>query len=306
MSRYPDLPRPNTGYAFRSNWPTVIGGPEWAPQARSLTRFNLLEADLSYRAKTWAQIKVLHDFFESVNGAAGRFTFVDFNGIGRIGGADPGVEWSSLYVAKADGLALAWDSPTFGTVAGFTTIEDMAYDTPLVFENGVQQQCDIYTTTWDPTKPYHLKVGGGTDGVDLLTADGARTTVATAPSPATSGTSMVVAAGDGARFPATPFFANVWPTGVAPTLANIETVQVTNVVTDTLTIARAQAGTSARTIVVTDQLAIPPAATVIVTVSATCRRALRRAKFTTMKNPFLFEVPAIYQAGSLSVIEVRK
>jgi len=36
-------------------------------------------------------------------------------------------------------------------------------------------------------------------------------TVLTAPSPADTGTSLVVAAGDGAKFPAVAFNATVWP-----------------------------------------------------------------------------------------------
>jgi hypothetical protein len=297
MALYPDSPRPNTGYAFRSNHPVVTGGPEWAPQSRPLTRFGLVEADMNYRAKSWAQIKTLYDFFESVDGSAGRFTFVDFNGAGPVGGTDPGVAWSALYVAKGDALTLAWDLPTFGLRAS---------PAPVVYENGSVKTNDIYTSTWDDTKAYHIKVGAGTDGVDLLTAESAITTVATAPSPATTGTSLVVAAGKGARFPGTPFYANVWPTAVAPTLLNIETVQVTTVSTDTLTIVRHQNGTSARSIVVGDQIAVPPLSTVIITIDATCRRAMRRAKFVNVKNPFLLDVPALYSAGPVNVVEVRK
>lgn len=76
--------------------------------------------------------------------------------------------------------------------------------------------------------------------------------VATAPSPATSGTSLVVTATEGARFPATPFNAVICPTGVLPTPANAEIVRVTNIATDTLTITRAQEGSTARTVVVGD------------------------------------------------------
>ncbi len=83
-------------------------------------------------------------------------------------------------------------------------------------------------------------------------------TVATAPSPATSGTSLVVAAGEGALFPAAPFNITIWPTGAAPTHANAEIVRCTAVSTDTLTITRAQEGTSARTVVVGDQIANTP------------------------------------------------
>jgi hypothetical protein len=83
----------------------------------------------------------------------------------------------------------------------------------------------------------------------------AYSTVATAPSPAASGTSLVVTASEGALFPATPFNATVWPAGVLPSAANAEIVRVTNRSTDTLTITRTQEGTSARTIIVNDQIA---------------------------------------------------
>jgi hypothetical protein len=83
--------------------------------------------------------------------------------------------------------------------------------------------------------------------------------VATAPSPATSGTSLVVTAGHGTRFPAVPFNATVWPDGDMPTPVNSEIVRVTNISTDTLTIARAQetteGGPAARSIQIGDQIA---------------------------------------------------
>lgn len=83
----------------------------------------------------------------------------------------------------------------------------------------------------------------------------ALSTVATAPSPASSGTSLILHAGDGALFPAAPFNAVVWPAGVAPTAANAEVVRVTAVVSDTLTITRAQEASTARAIGVGDQIA---------------------------------------------------
>lgn len=79
--------------------------------------------------------------------------------------------------------------------------------------------------------------------------------VATAPSPAASGTSLGVTAGQGALCPAVPFNATIWPTGVQPLTTNAEIVRVTARSTDTLTIVRAQEGTTARTIVVGDQIA---------------------------------------------------
>lgn len=80
-------------------------------------------------------------------------------------------------------------------------------------------------------------------------------TVATAPSPATSGTSLVVTTGEGTRFPAVSFNAVVWPAGSVRTPANSEVVRVTNISTDTFTITRTQESSSARTIIVGDYIA---------------------------------------------------
>lgn len=80
-------------------------------------------------------------------------------------------------------------------------------------------------------------------------------TVATAPSPATSGTSLVVAAGEGARLPTVPFQATIWPAGGTPTPLTAEVVTVTAVSTDTLTITRAQESSTARTVVAGDLIA---------------------------------------------------
>lgn len=91
----------------------------------------------------------------------------------------------------------------------------------------------------------------------------AYSTVATAPSPASSGTSLIVAAADGAKFPAAPFMLTIWPSGAQPTTTNAEIVEVTAVSTDTLTITRAVEGTSARTIVVGDQVDAPVTAAML-------------------------------------------
>lgn len=84
-------------------------------------------------------------------------------------------------------------------------------------------------------------------------------TVAVAPSPATSGLSLTLATGGGALMPATPFNASVWPVGVIPLPTNAEIVRVTVVAGDVLTITRAQetgaGGPAARAIVVGDQIA---------------------------------------------------
>lgn len=80
----------------------------------------------------------------------------------------------------------------------------------------------------------------------------AKSLVATAPSPADSGTSLIVTTGHGTRFPTPPFNATIQQAGVDPDPTTAEIVRVTNIATDTLTIERAQEGTSARTVIVGD------------------------------------------------------
>lgn len=94
-------------------------------------------------------------------------------------------------------------------------------------------------------------------------------TVATAPSPATSGTTLHVQTGDGALFPAVPFNATVWPAGVQPTHDVAEIVRVTGISTDTLTITRAQESSTARSIVIGDQIAATITAKTLTDIEAT-------------------------------------
>ena len=82
----------------------------------------------------------------------------------------------------------------------------------------------------------------------------AYSTVLTAPSPATSGTSLVVQSTDGTDFPSVPFNATVYPAGAQPSDDTSEIVRVTNVSTDTFTITRTVEGSASRSIVVGDQI----------------------------------------------------
>lgn len=84
-------------------------------------------------------------------------------------------------------------------------------------------------------------------------ANFAYSTVSVAPSPASSGASLTVASGT--PFPATPFNAVVWPAGANPLTTNAEVVRVTANVAGVFDITRGQEGSSARTIVVGDQIA---------------------------------------------------
>lgn len=78
--------------------------------------------------------------------------------------------------------------------------------------------------------------------------DYATALIETAPTPATSGTTLIVQAGHGLRFGVTPFFATAHPADQFPTLDNAEKVEVTDITDDTLTIVRAQGDTSAQPI----------------------------------------------------------
>src|SRR3954447_2722406 len=82
-------------------------------------------------------------------------------------------------------------------------------------------------------------------------------TVATAPSPATSGTSLTLTAGDELLNATPPFNATVWPKNKQPLKSNAEIVRVTaiNTITRVITIAGTEEGTSTRGIVAANQIA---------------------------------------------------
>jgi hypothetical protein len=79
--------------------------------------------------------------------------------------------------------------------------------------------------------------------------------VQTAPSPPSSGTSLTLNTGHGARFPAAPFSISVWAFGVPSDPTNAEIVRVTAKTGDVLTIQRQQEGSAPRTILSGDQVA---------------------------------------------------
>jgi hypothetical protein len=83
----------------------------------------------------------------------------------------------------------------------------------------------------------------------------AYSTITVAPSPATSGTSLTVFTGQGGLFPAPPFNAVVWPTASNPLASNAEIVRVTAIAGDVFTIVRTQESTTARSIILGDNIA---------------------------------------------------
>lgn len=72
--------------------------------------------------------------------------------------------------------------------------------------------------------------------------------VLTAPSPATTGTTLTLRAGEGATMPNPPFYVTATPPGQLTTLGTSEKLLVTAVASDTLTIVRAQGSTTAKSI----------------------------------------------------------
>src|ERR1700733_6823444 len=93
--------------------------------------------------------------------------------------------------------------------------------------------------------------------------------VATAPSPATSGTSLILQTGQGAAFPVGSFDVTLWPSGTQPIgltagslTANAEIARAT-VSGDTLTLTRAQYGTTAMPVAIGYQVSNAPTAALL-------------------------------------------
>ena len=76
------------------------------------------------------------------------------------------------------------------------------------------------------------------------------TLVATAPSPATSGTTLIVTSGAGSYFPTPPFDLLMWPANTIATRTNSEIARCTGVSTDTLTIVRGAYSTTAQSVAI--------------------------------------------------------
>ncbi len=131
-------------------------------------------------------------------------------------------------------------------------------------------------------------------------------TVATAPSPATSGTSLVVAAGQGASFPTVPFNATLFPVGTQPLSTNAEIVRVTAVSTDTLTIVRAQESSTAQSVAIGFNIMVAPTTKTFTDIEGFAPQdgwiALPAITFVSSDNPtsvfsIASDMTAILQAG---------
>lgn len=119
-------------------------------------------------------------------------------------------------------------------------------------------------------------------------------TVATAPSPATSGTSLVVQSGLGASAPSVPFNALLSLTNAATiSAATTEVVRVTAVATDTLTIVRAQEGSAA--------LSITTSYTITATVTKKTLTDIERHTndLTSSLTPYVSQMQTVEYGGAL-------
>lgn len=110
--------------------------------------------------------------------------------------------------------------------------------------------------------------------------------VATAPSPATSGTSLGITTGDHTKFPAAPFNVTLWPgAGATASTANAEIVRVTAIAGDTFTIIRAQEGTTAQSIAVGYQVAATGTPKLFTDIENAINAALGGSLSGTLPNP---------------------
>lgn len=107
------------------------------------------------------------------------------------------------------------------------------------------------------------------------------TLVATAPSPATSGTSLVVTTGASAHAPAVPFNFTVGPDNAEWDWSNTEILRCTNISTETWTVARAQEGSTARTVVVGDRIRVGVTKKTLTDIEAVIATAATRQVFTS-------------------------
>ena len=115
--------------------------------------------------------------------------------------------------------------------------------------------------------------------------------VATAPSPAASGTTLVVEAGDGALFPdpssSGEYNVVIYPNGEQPTSTNAEIVRVTARTSDTMTITREQESTSARTVAEGDIVMLGITAKVVSDLSTAVTGVVTETGTQTLTNKTL-------------------
>jgi hypothetical protein len=131
-------------------------------------------------------------------------------------------------------------------------------------------------------------------------------TVAVLPSPAASGTSLTVASGEGARFPAAPFNATIGPIAAQPTPANAEIVRVTARTGDVFTLARAQEGTTARTVQIGDLIAATITAKTLTDIETTVPTLAGQNVFTGTPQNLTADSPAVIFTNTNAPLDQKK
>src|SRR6185436_4857071 len=129
-------------------------------------------------------------------------------------------------------------------------------------------------------------------------------TVAVAPSPALSGTSLDILPGDVGLFAGAPFNCTIVPTGVQPSSTNAEIARVTGIVGSTLTIVRAQEGTTAIAIAVGDQIAMTVTAKAVQDIEAATSIADSKAESFSL-NTSTADSKALSAGGAASTADSK-
>ena len=133
--------------------------------------------------------------------------------------------------------------------------------------------------------------------------------VLTPPSPATTGTSLVLETGQGASFPTPPFNVVIWPAGTQPSATNAEIARCTDLSGDTMTLTRGpqsgDPGGITRTIVAADQVQLGPTVKTFTDIESavtaeTSRAEAAEALKAPLASPALTGIPTAPTASALT------
>jgi hypothetical protein len=130
----------------------------------------------------------------------------------------------------------------------------------------------------------------------------AYTGVLVPPTPANLGTSLTVYAGTSGRFPAAPFSVSVWPLGLPADPTNAEILRVTAKAGDVWTIQRQQEGSSARAILLNDQIAQAMTVKAVDDLKAELKAYTDARIAATVPPPTLYVPPRVWRVGDTTGI----
>lgn len=151
MSLFPIALTPDASWVWKSILRVSKAGPFGGTRylTRPQNRFSTVSVTGTFTA-AWVEagigIKVLNDFWESIGGGNGVFTFLDPTD-SDLGG----MAWTDLFVGVGNGVQTIWNLPMLSSGA------------PSAYVIKVSGVTKTYTTD------YSIAAAGGTDGVDKLT-----------------------------------------------------------------------------------------------------------------------------------------